>query len=153
MNVKLEEIEGFDKLQRELKRADDKVKRRELLKLIRSTTRPTIQAARSRAPISSEPHERYSGGQVVRTYDPGNLRRSIGNITSKSRQYPSILVGPRAGAKKKNDGFYGHFVEFGTVNQPAQPFMKPAYESTGQGASRTLADKVAKKIEKILTKL
>lgn len=147
------DIQGFDELQRRLKRAPDKVKRRELLKIIRVQTRPTIQAARQRAPISSEPHSRYSGGVEVRTYDPGNLRRSIGNITSKNRKYPNILVGPKAGAKKKYDGFYGHFVEFGTVNMPAQPFMRPAYESTGQGVGDGTADKVARKIEKILQKL
>jgi HK97 gp10 family phage protein len=41
----------------------------------------------------------------------------------------TVYVGPAS-----PDGFYGHMIEFGTVNAPAYPFMRPAFDMA-QGAA------------------
>lgn len=69
----------------------------------------------------------------------GNLRdsivvseRQLGGAFSMDRRVRgvshSVYVGPRTGGP--HDGFYGHMVEFGTVNAAAHPFMRPAFDNT-----------------------
>lgn len=149
----LVKIEGFDKLQELIKKVPHKTKRSEVLKLLRRASKPTINAARAFAPQSSKPHFRYSKGVKVAEYEPGNLKKSIGNITSKVKDNAVLYVGPRAGSKRKNDGYYGHLVEYGTKYAPAQPFMRPAYESTKGQATDQASEEIAKYIQKTIDRL
>ena len=126
------EIEGYDKFLLEVQRLPDKLKRNELLKLLRRSSQPTIAAAKRNVRKKS-----------------GKLERSIGNITGKNREYPNIMVGPRA--KGKHEGFHGHLIEFGHGGPhpaPAFPFMRPAYDETKMAVSKDASGKVAKYLEK-----
>lgn len=61
--------------------------------------------------------------------DEGDLKKSIGMRRSKDGL--SAVVGPfgKKGSTTKYGVFWrAHFIEWGTVDQPAQPFMTPAYE-------------------------
>lgn len=46
----------------------------------------------------------------------------------------SYIVGVKRGKSREDQSgaFYWSFVEFGTVKQPAQPFLRPAFEQTKQ---------------------
>jgi len=100
------DVIGFDKLTAQLKRlADDKSKKREVLIILRNVAKPTLSAARSLAPISKKPHKARG-----KTISPGNLKKSLGNITGK-QDNPTIYVGARA--KGSNNGWYAHFVHEG----------------------------------------
>lgn len=104
-NIKIDVI-GFDKLTEQLKRlANDKDKKREVLIILRNIAKPTLNAAKSLAPISKKTHKARG-----KTITPGNLRKSIGNITGK-QENPTIYVGARA--KGNNNGWYAHFVHEG----------------------------------------
>lgn len=132
MAKQLFEIEGFEEFKRAVEQLPQKQKRSEILKVIRRSTKPTIDAARRLVPKKS-----------------GRLQRAIGNITSKNKEYPNILVGPRA--RGKHEGFHGALVEFGHGGPspaPANPYMRPAFEQTKNGVSEDLANKIAKYIEK-----
>lgn len=52
----------------------------------------------------------------------------------------------KGGAYNPNDPFYWRFVEFGTSKMPAQPFLRPAFSSKKEQASReiitTLRDEI-----------
>ena len=52
----------------------------------------------------------------------------------------------KSGAYNPNDPFYWRFVEFGTSKMPAQPFLRPAFSSKKEQASReiitTLRDEI-----------
>lgn len=52
----------------------------------------------------------------------------------------SVTIGP-----DHRRGWYGHFIEFGTVDQPARPFMRPAFDSRHRAAERKIA--AAMKVE------
>lgn len=171
-NKAIIDIKGFDELQRKIKQlANDKDKRREILNILRQEAKSTVHAAKRFAPVSKKPH-------VVRgtRIQPGNLRDSIGNITGKNRERPTIYVGPRV--KGKNKGWYGAMVEQGhnvyrtgfrrkkrtlgsTKRYAAQainfvkprPFMKPAYELTKGKVTRELEEKTAKFIQRRIDKL
>ena len=62
----------------------------------------------------------------------GNLRKSIGvnKRRSPSKTMTWYSVSPRQGGR--HDGFYGRFLEFGTVKMSPRPFMRPAFEAKGE---------------------
>lgn len=104
-NISIDVI-GFDKLTSQLKSlASDKDKKREVLIILRQISKPTLNAARSLAPVSTKPHKARG-----KTIAPGNLKKSIGNITGR-QDNPTIYVGARA--KGNNNGWYAHFVHEG----------------------------------------
>jgi HK97 gp10 family phage protein len=70
----------------------------------------------------------------------GLLARSINYSIDKRRGQAKVGV-------ESGPAFYGHFIEFGTVNQSAHPFMLPAVESERDHHDRRLLD-AGKKVEK-----
>jgi len=60
----------------------------------------------------------------------GNLKKAIKAKRRRSKpDQPTSDVVVEQGSAAKNDGFYWHFVEYGTggpVPQPEQPFLRPA---------------------------
>ena len=56
MSKSLVEIEGFAQLQAKLKTLPDKVKKREMLKVLGQVANPTVKAARANAPVSKKAH-------------------------------------------------------------------------------------------------
>lgn len=60
--------------------------------------------------------------------DTRNLEKSIVSIQRKALNGEIIFsVTPSKG--DRYDGWYAHFIEFGTINQAAQPFLRPAFEN------------------------
>lgn len=97
-------IEGLDKLKAKLARIPVETKRE-------------IKAALEK---SADELVAMQGRLVP--VDTGDLSDSI---QSKPGRH-DLAVEVSAGG---GDAFYGHFVEFGTVNTPAQPFFFPAYRA------------------------
>lgn len=152
--IQVAEITGFAELQRKLEKLGDaRTGRRLMLPVLRQVAEPTVKAARSLAPKSQAPHHRYSNGKIIATYQPGNLSKSIGKIVGRDKNNAVLYVGPRAGKNRKYDGFYGNFVEAGTVHMPAQPFMGPAYAQTKGMVTKNAEQKVARKIQQQINKL
>ena len=157
MSKSVFEIEGFGKLQAKIKQLPDKVKKREMLKVLRKVTKPTIDAARQQAPVGDKVHKRYSrrDGSVLGTYNPGNLKKSIGNITGRrgfAKTNAVIYVGPRSKGRKY-DGYYGAMVHGGTKFQKANKYMDRAYNQTKGKVTKDAEEKVAKAIQKQIDKL
>jgi len=154
MSKSLVEIKGFNELQRQLKKLPDKVKKREMHKVLGQVANPTVKAARSQAPISKKPHLQ-SGKRTSKLIQPGNLKKSIGKIKGKrglGRENAVLYVGPRSKGKKY-DGWYGMFVALGTRFQKSNPFMKRAYNQTKGLVTAEAEVKVARYIQKQIDKL
>ncbi len=101
------EVTGFDELVNELKKiADDKTKRKETLIILRQIAKSTLEVAKREVPVSKKVH--IARGQRI---SPDNLKKSLGTITGKNKENPTILVGPRV--KGNNKGWYGHMVHDG----------------------------------------
>jgi HK97 gp10 family phage protein len=111
-----------------------------------------INAIKQLAPVSDEPHSRYKGETKI-TYYPGNLRRSFRNLTF--RRSPAVWVGPKVDKSgtgieykgNKVDGYYAHFVEFGTENQRPHPFVRPAAQTAGPETLRRAIQELKKQID------
>lgn len=171
MSRSLVEIEGFAELQQKIMNlADDRSKKRELISVLRQVAATTVRVAKQNAPVSRKPHKGRG-----KTINPGTLKKSIGVIVGKkgsAKDNPVVFVGPRA--KGSNDGWYGHFVEYG-VNvynkgfkrkrkagannsaavrrTKANSFMQKTYQQTGGKISDEAATKVAAFIQKKINKL
>ena len=55
----------------------------------------------------------------------------------------TVYIGPAA-----PDGFYGHMEEFGTIDTPAHPFMRPAIDAKRGAAFRAMANVIRAEFQK-----
>ena len=134
---------------------DEKVK----YKVSQGAAKPLSEKAKENVVVSSKPHNRTKNGKVIATYYPGNLKRSIRVI--KFKKNSTAYVGPKISGKGSGtgdfkgarvDGWYGHFIEYGTPKQAAQPYMRPAYESTKNEVTEKLIKGFTDEFKKVRTK-
>jgi len=144
-------IEGVDKVIKQLEAAKIKKKVKPIRQALKFAARPMRAEAALRAPKRT-----------------GDLAKSIGYINPRSRSQLFIFVGPR---RKKFSVYYGHLVEYGTAprkykkpqyrniggkwvrvrhtgSAPAQPFMRPAFESNKEIINQRFETKIRKLIAK-----
>lgn len=109
-----------------------------------------ITIARNNTPVGDSAHFSDRGGKTGRLYLPGNLRESIGLITGKSRKYPNIQLGYRAGRNRRNDGWYGKFVHEGEGrgNRRKHPALDRAFEFAGGRLEKLFGDELKKGMER-----
>ena len=99
-------VKGFSELSRELKKLDDKMTRREVLKIQRKLATLLVRAYRDELPQSNRTTKRFEN-----IYPPGNLKKSVAKETVPARKVggnPQIVVRPSI--KGKKDGYYRHMV-------------------------------------------
>lgn len=147
-------------------------RKKERKKMLRKASKPLIAAAKSNIKDSKIPVHRYSTGKVVQsirapkgsgtilaTYIPGNLKESIKVLPI--RKSWDIFIGPKVakrnnkgtfGTKGKVDGWYAHFVEFGTVHQDAQNYMRNAVDTTKRIVQKNIIQEVKKTLQRFINK-
>ena len=115
------DIEGFEGVALEIQSLDDKMKRREILKILRRQMQPVVDKMKQNAP-----NQRTKTINVRGTdYPPQELKNSIRVKTSPSKKYPDVLVGPQYGkGARKFDGFYAWWIEYGVGKHIANPTGK-----------------------------
>lgn len=143
-------IEGIEDVSNEIKSlGNDKIKRREILKILRRQAKPMMQAMRQNAPESD--NVIISGDDV---YYPGNLKKSIAIKTSPSKKYPNVLVGPRYGkGAKKYDGFYAWWIEYASGTHQSNPtggknFVEKTSRQKGEMVYKQASTQLKKYIDK-----
>lgn len=120
---------------------------------LREAAKILSTAVAIRTPVGVKTHKRYpkrtgrkaakGSGNVLATYKPGNLRKSIRVLSF--RRSPAAWVGPKLG--KTPDGYYAHMVERGTVHQPAQEFFKKAVASAGNATLNKAIQLLSRRIQ------
>lgn len=157
------EVQGFDVLVQKLKLLPDKVKKREVLKILGQAANPTLKAAQKLAPVGSGyitvRGKRYKRGkrQVRKTvlqdqYTAGQGKKSLGKKNMARAKNPMLYISPRS--KKKADGFYlRQFVSPGTKHQPANNFMERAFNQTKGQVTAEAEQKIVKYIDKQVARL
>jgi HK97 gp10 family phage protein len=105
----------MDKLQRQIARAPDVVKRHTSTAVGLSSLR-IARRARELVPVDSG----FLKSEIDTEHDSGSLEGHVG-IRSRG-------------------GFYWGFIEFGTVHMSARPFFRPAAEEGQAGFVRDVAD-------------
>lgn len=143
-----QEIErALAKLRHLVKTVDDPETRE---KILRPAAEILQRAAQANVKNATKTVKRYSTGKfskklrapkgkgnVVATYEPGNLKLSMQVL--KFKRSKALFVGAKVmkrnptgtfGKGRRADGWYAHFIEFGTKRAKAQPFMRPAVHAT-----------------------
>lgn len=120
-----------DDLLKALKQFPQNIQKNVLTGAVRAGTKPIVDEAKSNVPK-----------------DTRNLEKSIGVVKRREKDKSKVRfsVTPRRGGKF--DGFYAHMIEFGTSKMPAQPFMRPAFESQDKQSIEAAKEYMAKRIDK-----
>ncbi len=131
-------IEGLKELDEALKELPKATGKNVLKRVLLKAGQPIADAAAARAPRLK-----------------GKLQMSIGTGTKLSRRQkklhkPESTVEVFVGAGALVQAITQ---EFGTVNHPAQPFMRPAWDGGQTGALTSLRDDLAEEIEKARVRL
>ena len=152
-------LEGREELNALINRVDRKMRKKLLVKVFRQASKPLVKEAKRLAPKSHKKSYIVAHGDIRKkvrytrlvTHRAGELKRSIGVIVGKG-PVASVFIGPRKGGIKANDGWYAHFVEFGTVKQKAQPFMRPAWNNTHESIEDQIYLSLKKAVEEEVKK-
>lgn len=84
--------------------------------------------------------------------DSGTLRKAIKSVRRRPRNpdapYSDVMV--EHGRNAKNDAFYWRFKEYGTVDQPATPFIGPAADMIRGQISSVYRQEFMRKYAKFL---
>ena len=96
----------------------------------------------------------------------GKMKKNVVVVTQRSRRRGEISSGvhirgvnPRTGnsdntikAGNPRNAFYWRFVELGTVNMPAHPFVRPAFDTRQEEAAEAAIARMNSAIDKVLSK-
>lgn len=130
-------ITGAAEIAALLKQMPDRVSQRVVENALRAGARVIAAEARENVPV-----------------DTGELRDSITVAVSKwegrrrKRDEGVVFVGFKSPASRR-----AHLTEFGTVNQPAQPFMRPALDAKGAEAVERIGKIMGNGVEREAARL
>lgn len=143
-------LSGFRELAAALRELGPRVAKNALRRSVSSGAAVIRDAAKSNAPE-----------------DTGKLKRAIGIKRSKDargemsakyqvfvRQAKNGSIGQKnVKAYGKFDAFYARWIEFGTSKMPAQPFLRPAFESQKENAVESIKEKLTDGVQKAAEEL
>ena len=137
-------IDGIEGVVGEIKKlTSDKMKRLEIIKILRTQVKPILAAIKANTPVADE--------DIVyrkKVYEPENLKKSMAIKTSPLKHYPNVLVGPRKGQKAVRDGFYAFFIQEGVYGIPANDFIMEAARPLLNSTEKTMSVELEKYIDK-----
>ena len=118
---------GDKDLQRQFQQLPLVVQRKLLRQSFRAALRPVLAAARARAPKLT--------GRMARTVRLRALKRRRGQLGLM------IISGTREalGIPPERRSYYPAHVELGTSQRPAEPYLRPAFDSQREAMVQTLA--------------
>lgn len=115
---------------------------REQRTILEYAAKPVVEAMQRRAPVGAKIHYRYpkrrgarayrGDGEKVAKYYPGNMKGAFRVLDLKKTA--DVIVGAKLAksgtkgtfGKSRFDAYYLHWVEYGTRNMAARPFVRPA---------------------------
>lgn len=163
---------------KELKNAIKKLKAlgqlfpvKERKKFLTKAAKPLRDAARANISDSDDTHFRYKtakleagkkapkgSGNVIAAYVPGNLRKSI--KFKNFRRSAAMFIGPVTsktgsgifGQGARVDGYYAHYLEFGTKYYSGIGYMRRAVDATKGIVTKNIINESEKIIDSYLKK-
>ncbi|MHA7847117.1 HK97-gp10 family putative phage morphogenesis protein [Serratia sp. D1N4] len=87
--------------------------------------------------------------------DTGKLKRNIVVINQRANDGGAVAgvhVRSAGKAENRNNSFYWRFVELGTSQMPAVPFIRPAFDARQDDAAAAAFAKANEAIDKVLSK-
>lgn len=143
-------LTGLRELDAKLARLDAKTGFKVLRSAMMNASKPMFLTARANANATG-----------VKGFDAGATAAAMGRWTKKTTdKRTTLFIGPKNKAKKavslwnQKHGTsvkrisHFHLVEFGSRRGPAQPFLRPAFDSTKHEVARNFGRELAKAIDK-----
>lgn len=121
------ELNGISQLVRELRQRGENAVKRIENKALRAAGEPMAKAMSDRAARSDLSRKYHLQDNIV----VSGVRRKDG--------IKYVQVGPN-----KKVAYRAHFPEFGTSNQPAEPYIEPGYHDAKDDSLQILADELRK---------
>jgi len=140
-------IKGAKAVEKALMNASDKLTRKVILSGMRAAATPIVKAVKSYTPVSKNTN--YDNRKR------GDLKKSIGKFTGKSKKFATLYVGPRVKNKFAYMGYIGHWIEFGNdtgydLAFKGRRYVQKGYESAQEKALSILDEKILKAATKFL---
>ena len=148
-------VNGLAQLEKTLKALPDRLGKKVVMQALRKAANVIKKDAQNRVPVLKE---------ATPYRNPGTVKKAIKVRKSKQDKY-GVYVGVKPLAVKKimefkgdsaqnpNDPYYWWQLEFGNVNMPAHPFLRPAFESNVQASIKEFEnyakDRVVVEAEKL----
>jgi HK97 gp10 family phage protein len=141
------QVSGLRELEQRMKKLASDV----AIKAARSATAAAAAVVKKAAQDNIRKSPSIQTGSLLASVIVKRLGKSETNLTSehivtvrgRGKKRPYTAKG-----KRIETAPHAHFVEFGTVNMPAEPFLRPAIEQNVQKAIDVMADKLRQRIEK-----
>jgi HK97 gp10 family phage protein len=137
-------IEGLQEVEEALSQAGPKLARAAMRKALKRGGDVFLARAKQRAPILKK---------ATPQRQPGELRDAITEVVklTPKQEAGRARIGLKHDPAKGNQspGVYGLFVEFGSVHNTAQPYMRPAYDSARQEAADVFAEEIRRGVESL----
>ena len=129
------EVFGGKELERALKQLPKATAKNVLRRALRNAAKPTVAAAEAMVPVG--PTGNLKASISI------NTRLKVSQRTGGRTDGVEIFIGASS-----PPGYHAHLIEFGTVQMAAQPFMRPAWDSTQQEVLASISDEVWKSLAK-----
>lgn len=147
-------IIGTEQILSKMKALPDKLAKRAMRRALRKGANVIRDIARSNAKAVDDVLTREAIWENISTQGGGARRE-------RREGGPTMRVGVLGGAREKSgdsaapggDTFYWRFLEFGTSQMQARPFMRPAIASGAEKAIQTTIDAMQKEVAKELAKM
>lgn len=135
-------VHGFKEADKLLAQLPQNIEHRVLQKATKEAAKEIKKEA-----IKAAPRSRGKQSKASKKYKKlfKNIRIVISKVARKK--------GRRGARIDTGDGFWGLFLEFGTVHMAARPWFRPAIERSKNNAIKVLKTELGKGIEKEATKL
>lgn len=149
-------LEGVEELERKMKALPDRFTKRAMRRALRKGANIIRDAARNSAKQIDDPETREMIAKNVSVQNGGSRReRRAGG--------PMVRVGIRGGARHRDDASldslpgknttHWRWIEFGTSEMRAQPFMRPAMANNVQAVANEVIRTASVEFDKELKKL
>ncbi len=140
-------VEGLDRIDAILKKMPRRARERALSQSLSAAGRLIRTSIRSRAPVRQE-----GGAKIIKAGErarlPGFLRQSIGVRRVRGQGSSArVLIGATG------EAFYASFLEFGTKDITARPFIGPGFDAVAETAINRVRDELLKRTEREILKL
>lgn len=148
-------IEGLKELDRALGELQEDMRGKALYSALNFATNPIVKEAQNRAAQAPEPHQMRYGSRTV-TVKPGLLKSAIKKRRLTKKEHAQGMYSAAIGIviSKKNPQKlyprYWHFIERGTKNMPAIPFIRPAFDNHKDEAVARFKKKLGERIDKMM---
>ena len=134
-------IAGFKELEADFKLLSNAEQRKVSKKAVRAGAVVFRDAVRANAPVHSGLLKRSVSVDTVR----GSLTAGV-----KFKKVPAKKKGKKG--KHKSTPYYWYFLEHGTSNMPAKPFVRPAFDASVKQAEEAAFNQYLNDIDRIFSK-